>query len=546
MFAAAAPGPRGSARGFGPPAQRPRGRDVSLHLFAAAERLRCHQQVAVYRGAVQRTARAQQQTDPTEPPRDAATTAASISQQVARGHWLVPVALTLLALGVRLFRLDRKSVWFDEVITYFDAHLPWAQLLESIKEDVHPPLSYVLYHLWPGIDGGEFWLRLPAAVLGALAVVPAYAWARRIRSPTQAVLTSGFVALSALQIDLAQEARMYGLLLLLTATSLWLLDRVLISPGRGSMLAYAVVAAAMLYTHYYAALLLAAQGLAALLSKNRWAAIGALAAAGLTFMPWLPVLAQQTHNISADYWIEPPRLSSAWVTFRELAAHTPPEATLAIPLRIAYVVQALLLILGTWLAVRSARQSTVVLFGVVPLALALGISLLVSPVYAVRYISPLGLAFGFLIARGVTSAPKPLAIVAATVAALPVVTALGPLYTDPGYARADLRGAASAVQSARQPDEIVLHLGAFTSAPFDYYRVAQPSAILETNDRAELCQTMRQQRGAWLVTAYAPASDEARQSAEAGIDNAMYAQGLTQGEPMRFLGVSVFHLTGTC
>jgi len=315
------------------------------------------------------------------------------------------------------------------------------------------------------------------------------------------------------------------------------------------MLAYAVVAATMLYTHYYAALLLAAQGFAALLSKNRWTAIGALAAAGLTLMPWLPVLAQQIHNISADYWIEPPRLSSAWVTFRELAAHTPPEATLAIPLRIAYVVQALLGVLGAWLAVRSTRQRIVVLFGVVPLALALGISLLVSPVYAVRYISPLGLGFGFLIARGVTSAPKPLAAVAvaaAAVAALPVVTALGPLYTDPGYARADLRGAASAVQSARQPDEIVLHLGAFTSAPFDYYRVAQPSAILETNDRAELCQTMRQQRGAWLVTAYAPASDEARQSAEAGIDNATYAQGLTQGEPMRFLGVSVFHLTGTC
>jgi hypothetical protein len=216
-------------------------------------------------------------------------------------------------------------------------------------------------------------------------------------------------------------------------------------------------------------------------------------------------------------------------------------------LRVGYVVQAVLLLVGAWLAWRCPRQRVAVLLGVVTLGLALGISLLVSPVFAVRYISPLGLAFGFLLARGITALPNPVLVAAAAVLAfMPVVTSLGPLYTDPGYGRADLRSAARAVQAARTADEVVLHLGAFTAAPFDYYQVAPPGLVLETNDRAELCRAMRGRTGAWLITAYLPDDPVAQQSAEAGIATPSYAEGLLEAEPLRFQGVSVFHLVGDC
>jgi hypothetical protein len=131
-------------------------------------------------------------------------------------------------------------------------------------------------------------------------------------------------------------------------------------------------------------------------------------------------------------------------------------------------------------------------------------------------------------------------------ACVPVVASLGPLYTDPGYARSDLRAAAHAVQQQRAANEIVLHLAAFSAAPFDYYGVAQPAAILLTNERQELCAAVRASSGGWLVTAYMPADDDARDAAEAGIIRSGYADGLIVGEPHRFLGVSAFRLGADC
>ncbi len=456
--------------------------------------------------------------------------------------WLAPAVLLFAALALRLLGLDRKSVWFDEAITSFDAHTPWPQLLDSIRADVHPPLSYVLYHLWPAIDGGDAWLRLPSAMLGALAVIPTWLWVQRIGTRNQAALSAAFIALSALQIDLAQEARMYGLLLLLTATSLWLLDLVLTSTNPRARAAYALVATAMLYTHYYAALLLLAQAAHAALNRSR-AALIALAVAALAFAPWLPILVEQASSIRSDYWIEPPTLTTLWITFRELAAHTPP---LWVP-RPLYVLQAGLLVLGTALAWRWPRQRSAVTLAVVPLAVAFAVSLTVAPMFAVRYISPVGLAFGFLLARGITALPRPAALVAGALAFLPVVISLGPLYTDPGFSRSDLRAAAQAVHAQGAPDEVVLHLGAFTAAPFDYYRVEPPATVLESNDRSELCQQLQQHdNGAWLVTAYAADDPVARAESESGITRTDYAADLVTEPPQRFLGVSVFHLHGRC
>ena len=92
----------------------------------------------------------------------------------------------------------------------------------------------------------------------------------------------------------------------------------------------------------------------------------------------------------------------------------------------------------------------------------------------------------------------------------------------------------------------MVHLGAFTATPFDYYGVAQPGQILETNDRSELCSAISGRTGGWLVTAYAANDDAARDAAEEGITNPTYAGNLLRGGPLRFLGVSVFHLAPDC
>jgi mannosyltransferase len=459
---------------------------------------------------------------------------------VWRKHWPAWL-LGLIALALRLDGLERKSVWFDEAVTYVDAHIPPGQLLESLQQDVHPPLSYLLYHLWPWLDAGDFWLRLPSAVLGALAVPVVYVWSRRISNQPTALVTACFVALAPLNIDLAQEARMYGLLLLLTALSLLLLDRLLTCPSRTSAVAYALIATAMLYTHYYAALLLAAEGAAVLASHRRAWPLLSLGAAAVLFLPWLPVLGLQVGGIASDYWIEPPSSTTLWVTFRELVAHTPPDEPFRLVLRVAYVVQAALLVLGGAVALRTKRQWPAVALATLPLALALSVSLLIAPIYAVRYVSPIGIGVAFLLASGITALPRMPAVGLAFVVFLPMLVALPALYTDPGYGRADLRAAAHSIQTQRAPEDVVVHLGAFTATPFDYYGV-QGGVSLETNNRSELCKALAGHPSGWLVTAYAPADDGARDAAEAGITGPRYAGDLVRAEPERFLGTSVFRV----
>ena len=459
-------------------------------------------------------------------------------------------AIVLLGLGLRLFGLGRKSVWFDEAITYFDAQAPWDQLIDMVRHDVHPPLGYVVYHLWPLLDAGDGWLRLPAASLGALAVPVVIGWAWRLGIAFEALLGGLFLALAPLQVDLAQEARMYGLLLLLVATTLWLLDRVLVQPNWTNALGYGLAGAALLYTHYYGGLFLAAQGAAVvgLLVRSecmrgaRWA-MASLVGAGLAFVPWLPILVGQVGGIGGDYWIEAPKLQTLWLTFRDLVARTPPGGPFQLVLRVAYIAVAGLVSLGASCAWRNARQWPALATLAVPVVLALGISILLAPIYVTRYLSPMGIPLAFLLARGIAAiGPRWLRALAVVVALVPMVLSLWPLYFDPGYGRLDLRQAASVVQSERQPDDIVLHLGPFTSAPFDYYRVAQPSLDVGSDERRELCQALEGRPAGWLVTTYALSDDQARSAAESGIDRPTYAADLIDRPPLRFAGLTVFHL----
>ncbi len=468
-------------------------------------------------------------------------------------RWRDPLLVLAAGLVLRLAGLARRSVWFDEAVTSFNAHVPWVQLLDAVRQDVHPPLSYALYHLWPLLDAGDFWLRAPSAVLGALAAPLALLWARRIAGEWVGRATGFFVAAAPFQVELAQDARMYGLLLLLVAASLLALDHLLVEANPRWAIWYGALAAAMLYTHYYAALVLGAEGAAALLAlrgphrQGARLALVALAGSALLFLPWMPLLLAQVRDVRGGFWIDPPRLATLWTTFRALAAGTPPDAQLGGTLRAAYLAEVALLVAGGLATWSDARARVALLVLVLPIAAALLVSLLVAPVYALRYVSPAGIAFGFLAARAAGSIRQPWPRTLAALALFfPVVVSLPPLYLDPGYGRADLRGAAAFVRAARAPEEPIVHLGAFTSLPFRYYGVEPPAGELVTDERTELCDAIRTSGHAWLVTAYAPAADDARAAAEAGLLAPAYAGALVSAPPVRFLGVSLLHIDRTC
>jgi hypothetical protein len=186
------------------------------------------------------------------------------------------LALVLGAGAVlRFATLDAQSLWYDEAVTARLLRMDLGAMLRAIPDsESTPPLYYVLTWLWTHVFGtGEVGLRSFSALLGTATIVVAWALGRRLGGDRAALAAAALAAVNPMLVWFSQEARAYALLGLLGALSALLWLRALDSePGRrrGSLLAWGAVAALALATHYYAAFLVAPQGLWLLLRAHGW------------------------------------------------------------------------------------------------------------------------------------------------------------------------------------------------------------------------------------------------------------------------------------
>lgn len=188
--------------------------------------------------------------------------------QPSRTPWLWLAGLFLLALLVRVWRLDWQPLWWDEGYSVYFATEPFPRMLWLTAHDIHPPLYYALLKVWylPFGAPSPVALRLLSVVLGA-ASVPALYWMARqyyADSVRTAWIAAILLAVSPMHLFYSQEVRMYALATLLAILSsgfLWRALRERIAGGRLwlPLALYSAASLALLYTLYYGALLLLAQ-----------------------------------------------------------------------------------------------------------------------------------------------------------------------------------------------------------------------------------------------------------------------------------------------
>jgi hypothetical protein len=191
----------------------------------------------------------------------------------SRRHWPA-LALTLLALAVRLYNLSYHSLWFDEAMSVHWARSDVARILEvslNLVEDRLPPLYYLLLHYWRLLAGdGELAVRFPSVVLGTLLVPVVYRLGLDLfRSRRVAVLAAALAAFNPFLVWYSQEARMYALAVALSALGTWFFLRGVTRRAPASWVAYGLCALAGLYTHLYTGFLLPAHALYLLLTYRR-------------------------------------------------------------------------------------------------------------------------------------------------------------------------------------------------------------------------------------------------------------------------------------
>ncbi|MBL8156470.1 MAG: glycosyltransferase family 39 protein [Anaerolineae bacterium] len=317
------------------------------------------------------------------------------------GRWLLAVAVLLIVYGLALQGIGRESLWNDEAWTAWAVQPRDPRLtLERVRQDVHPPLYFLAMEGWTLVAGNsETALRLPSAWAVLIALVATYALGRRLFDHWTGLIALIVLGTASFTLYYAREARMYALLLALAALASWFYLRWRSRPSFPRALIYALSLAALLYTHYSAALLIASHLLHALVTLRKprlgWRGLIPYGVAALLFAPWLPImLAQIRANPSGPLAIPVPTNLATLAALVLILTSAHPGLT------------ALPALLGAIRIFDRKHTSAVLLlvlwFIITPVAL-LTLNALVAPVYQVRYVIAILPAGALLVAVGLRS-----------------------------------------------------------------------------------------------------------------------------------------------
>jgi mannosyltransferase len=389
----------------------------------------------------------------------------------SRTPWLALGALVMLAAALRFATLATQSIWFDEAATWDLVRLPFGELLRQVAHhESSPPLFYILEWLWTHIVGiREAGLRSLSAIAGTLTVPVGYGIGRRRGGVDAGLATAALIAVNPLLVWFSQEARAYALVVLLSAAALWLFLRCLEDGRPGVLVAWAVLSALALATHYFAAFVLAPQAVWLLWRHPRrraaLAAVVALVAVGAAL---LPLLLEQRGN--------PYDIAGESIALR--LAQVPKQFLLGYrgPLPLAFGLAGAALVVGAWLlgwriepAIRT-RALLLTAIGVVGVALPL-LAALVGADYlnsrnVLAALVPLAAALG--VAYGASRPRGPGLAMLAALCALSIAIVLA-VASDSSYQRPDWRGLARALGRTPYARAIVIS-PATGEAPLRFYR----------------------------------------------------------------------------
>ncbi len=425
------------------------------------------------------------------------------------GHWLL-ITLLLLATALRFYHLDAQSFWNDEGNSARLSERSLSLIIEGTASDIHPPLYYLILRGWRELVGDtEFGLRSFSAFVGVGLVAVTIALGRAMwgRKAWGVWLAGLFVALNPALIYYSQETRMYALLAFLAMLStliLWRWVRVSSVEFRVSSFAfYALTITAGLYTHYFFPTIILVHGVVMVVVVGRdffnrqskivnrqllyW--LLALLAAGLFYLPWLPVFLRQARG--RDTTITPVLQfltdSTQWLLLGGFVS--PSLARWVVVVAIGLLLMAVVLAVSRWplavgkkkmavsrwpLAVgkEPAASGQLLAAILIPLTLMLLGGLTKEPFYKfmLMAIPPLALLLGWAVQvlwRGKVT--RGVGVVAAAILILAMLYATREMALNPAYARADYRAIAQRIAADNHPNAGIILNAANQWEVFTYY-----------------------------------------------------------------------------
>jgi 4-amino-4-deoxy-L-arabinose transferase-like glycosyltransferase len=213
------------------------------------------------------------------------------------------LAITVLALSLRFFRLDFQSFWSDEMQTATYAQQSLSFIFKfCLTRDLNPPLFYYLEKLLIQFFGlSDFVLRSSSAFFGGALVPLLYLCTRKLFNNTSALYVAIFATVSFPLVWFSQEARAYLMQIFFTYLAFFCY----LNLGQRRIWTFGFFLSGLLalFSHYTAALFLAALFVDAGFRRNI-KAMSIVALQGVLVSLWLYVGHQlRTNDYGNMDWI---------------------------------------------------------------------------------------------------------------------------------------------------------------------------------------------------------------------------------------------------
>jgi mannosyltransferase len=398
--------------------------------------------------------------------------------QLSRATVLVLV-IVALGFGLRLYRLDAQSFWYDEAMSAGIARGTVTQILRNDFYSPHPPLYFLTLHFWLSIDQSDLTIRLLSAMLGAAGIAGMYCLGKILCDGVVGLAAAAIAAVVPYQVFYSQEARMYTLVFLLSTLLLLSYVRMLRTDTLRWWVAYTALAALSLYTHLFSGLLLLSLHFHFVISRTplrkpwrRFAASDGLVI--LAFIPRLTVTLVQAGRVAGDFWIPRPSLAQLLSAPHAFTLSQQVSGRL-VPLAFAVV---LFLFIITHLQVarelaKRGRETTGLTLALIAFWSPLLLTFVLSqwqPVYLERTLMVAVPGLYLMLSWGMAR-PKE-RLVNSILALMVLVFAANGLWNwnfDPDFAKPDLRAAAELLQEKVEEGELTVHTSDGAFLVFSHY-----------------------------------------------------------------------------
>jgi uncharacterized membrane protein len=244
--------------------------------------------------------------------------------------YLLLFLLCITGVFLRLYNLDVKGLWLDEIHSAYgaDPDKTVKEVLEYSKGD-QPPLYFLILHGWfNAFSYNDVTGRVLSIVIAVLGIISVFFLGKEFKNARAGLIVSFLTVINYFHIYHSREVRFYPLVFLLSTLSYLFFLRALKNGKLKDFIFYALTAGALLNTHYFGLVVFASQFILFAfiifwkkITDIKFISYGLLSGilAGLSFAHWLPVvfsdLGIPEFHVRQMSWDFP--LEFYWIYFRD-------------------------------------------------------------------------------------------------------------------------------------------------------------------------------------------------------------------------------------